>query len=381
MAGLAGGAAVLVGGYTAYHFSDLKKMVDAAQAAKSTALQARDKVAALVSNTRPSEALKSLRSLAESYVSLIPGAGSQFDRTFDELDRIAEKHGDKATAIAKKAYDEIQSIASKGQMDMETAGKVADVLRKRIGELQALAGEVGGDILDAHPEVKQKLGGGYEQLQRMVEQKGPEARKAFEDVQKQLKDILANGPSPDALDRARKLLESRTRDLRNAMSPAAQQAWDASMEKAKPYLNKLGSDAGSLRELLTSNAGALSAGSKELFDRVKRVSEAKGGEREKQVKELKEYVEQKAGEAGDSVPGLGDVMGWVKQVPGGETLLQKVPNAEALQRLAEERGEEAEKLAKETWDELIDVLRKKSERAKELVEDAKEDAKDASKSK
>ena len=203
--GLAGGALVLVGGtficsldhsrimahqsmagVVMYQFSDAKKYINAASQAKQYAQQAKDKVSASIAETKPAEALSALRGLVKSYAGLIPGVGTHIDATFDELEKIVDKHGDKASDIVKKAYDEVKDVVSKGSVDVETARKLADVLGKRVAELQELGVKAGEDLLDAHPEVKKKLGGGYDQLRKLANEKGPEAQKAFEEVQSQV---------------------------------------------------------------------------------------------------------------------------------------------------------------------------------------------------
>ncbi|KZW02352.1 hypothetical protein EXIGLDRAFT_829250 [Exidia glandulosa HHB12029] len=371
--GLAGGALVLVGGYTIYHFSELKTMATTAKQVQTSALQAKDRVVKSMSDTSPSEALKSLRNLAKSYGAFIPGFGSHIDSTFDELDDIVEKHGDSANEILKKTYDEVKDVVKKGGFDVETASKLAEILGKHTTELKELGKKAGWDALEKHPEVKDKVGGAYDQLSKLAEGKGPEAKKMLEDVQKEMKDIFKNGPNADSLDRARKLLQSKTQELQNTLAPAARDAWNASLEKAKPYLDKLPPD---VRETLTSNAGALASGSQDLFDRVRKAAEARGGEREKLVKDLQTYVKDKSESASQSMPfSWEDVLGYIKKVPGGEQMLEKVPNAQALAELSEKHGEEASKLAKETWDEVSQVLKSKGERAKEIVQRAKDDTK------
>lgn len=190
----------------------------------------------------------------------------------------------------------------------------------------------------------------------------------------QLKEIFENGPNAESLDKARKLIQSKTEELQNALEPAAKEAWDKAVEQAKPYLDKLPTD---LRGTLTSSAtaAAFSSNASELFDRVRKATEAKGGERDKLIKDLQNYVSEGADKAKGAV-GVkwDDLLGYIKSV-GGEDVLKKIPNAEALTELTEKHGEEAGKLAKETWDEVLEVLKKKSDRAKEIVKDAKEDTK------
>jgi hypothetical protein len=190
---------VLLGGYATYRFSGLHGYVQTAQQTSAYLADARQRVSSSVSATLEKtggagDALRYLRSVAKSYAGVVPGAGAYVDAAFDELDTIADKHGDEAAKIANGAYEEIQGlygdVKDKGTLDVATAAKVADVLRRRLEELYALSKKAGGDVLgqflDAHPDVKEKLGGGYDRLVKLAQDKGPEAQKMIEDVQKQV---------------------------------------------------------------------------------------------------------------------------------------------------------------------------------------------------
>lgn len=147
----------------------------------------------------------------------------------------------------------------------------------------------------------------------------------------QVKEIFAKGFSMDAVNQARELIQQKTEQLRSMAEPAAQEAWDKSLEQAKPYLDKLPE----IRDLFNAKSSAFvsmgaaaltgsGAGSaKEVFDRVREVAEAKGKDQEAQVKELKKWLENKIAEAQEKAKG-GFGLGWeglldyVKKVPGGE---------------------------------------------------------------
>lgn len=60
-------------------------------------------------------------------------------------------------------------------------------------------------------------------------------------------------------------------------------------------------------------------------------------------------------------------------------MLQKAPNARALLELSKDKGEDASKLAKETWEEVLKVLEAKGQKARELANDAKEEGKQKAK--
>ena len=63
---------------------------------------------------------------------------------------------------------------------------------------------------------------------------------------------------------------------------------------------------------------------------------------------------------------------WLEKVPQGSEIL---PQLQKLRKIAEQRGEDAEKLAKETISEIKQVLDRKTQEAEKLAEGAKDEAK------
>lgn len=176
-------------GYTWYHFSGLKTAVQTSHQVKTYFENARDTVVekARKNTGSASDALAYLRSVAKSYSSFVPGASSYVDSTFDSLDELQETHGEEMNKILKGATDELTKVVQDGGADAATAAKVYEVLRRRVAELQELGVKVGGDILDMYPQAKEALGGGYEQLKKLSESGGPEAKKIFDDTTSQVR--------------------------------------------------------------------------------------------------------------------------------------------------------------------------------------------------
>ncbi|EPQ57462.1 hypothetical protein GLOTRDRAFT_38540 [Gloeophyllum trabeum ATCC 11539] len=391
-AGVAGGALVAASGantgYAWYHFSGLKTIVDTSKSAKAYLQQAHATVQEKAKN--PNEALAYLRQTAKTYVGLIPGLSSYVDSTFDAFDALAEKHGDEVNAIARKGYDEIQAIVgeSGGKADLQTATKIMNVLQARAGELQELARRVGGDageqLFERYPQLREKLGGGYEQLRELVEKQGPEAKRIFDDTKKQVMQILSKGMSPEAMSQAQELVQSKVAEVRKLAESSAKQAWDSGLNQAQPYLDQLPE----IRQMLEENAGkfiaagaaALPSGggvAKEVFDRIREVAESKGGKQKEKVEELKRFVQEKAREAeergkGGMSNGWESLVAFIRTVPGGQ---EKTPNAKEFLKLSQERGDDAKQLAKETYEEILRVLEEKGKEAKKLAEETKDEAK------
>ncbi|KAK5047610.1 hypothetical protein LTR16_011123, partial [Cryomyces antarcticus] len=63
---------------------------------------------------------------------------------------------------------------------------------------------------------------------------------------------------------------------------------------------------------------------------------------------------------------------WLKMIPGGGEILPKLSQ---LRDVADKHGKEAEKLLRDTMDELKGVLEKRSGQASELAEKAEKSAK------
>jgi len=62
-------------------------------------------------------------------------------------------------------------------MTMETATKSWEIIENTLSQLGQLAADSATDILDNHPEIKEKFGGNLEQLKSMADAGGSEAKK------------------------------------------------------------------------------------------------------------------------------------------------------------------------------------------------------------
>lgn len=176
-------------GYTWYHFSNVKKAVDAAQRAKFFLQETKQ---SLLDKKNSNKALLYLRKVAKSYVAIVPGADMFVDQAFDSVDEIVDAHAEEATAITNSAYAEIQDIMKNGgeEQSLAKAIRVMDVLKRRLGEIQALGVKVGGDtlgpLLEKFPEVRGKIGAELEELQNLAKDRGPDARRIWSDTQQQV---------------------------------------------------------------------------------------------------------------------------------------------------------------------------------------------------
>ncbi|KAI0743833.1 hypothetical protein C8Q80DRAFT_1183375 [Daedaleopsis nitida] len=393
VAGVGGGAVVLLGGYAYYHMSGAKKAVDASRTVSAYYQQTKDAVAANAPNS-PNEALTQLRNFAQSYLVMIPGARSHIDAVFDTVDQLHESHGEEVDRLVSGTYQELRDIVRDANtVDAAMAMKILEVLRKRSSELQELGKKAGkdafGSLSEKYPQLSEKLGGGYDEFKKLVEAHGPEAKKMYEDTSRQISEIFSKGFSQDSIDQARRLIQSKTEELRKVAQSSSQAAWDGALKEAAPYLDKFPE----LKQLLNENAdkfiaaGAAtmtggSSGTQEVFARIKEAAQGDLKNKDK-MKELRDFVQAKARDAEDSGSqqlerGWESLQQWIRAMPGGEDALKRMPDVKVFVKVSQEKSEDAKKLAKETYEAVLEVLEEKGKKAKRLSEEVQQDAKKSS---
>ncbi|THH32506.1 hypothetical protein EUX98_g1698 [Antrodiella citrinella] len=392
-AGVAGGTVVILGAYGYYHFSGAKKAIDAAKATK-TYLEQTTQAIKEKAPKNPNEAVAFLRSVAKSYLGVVPGASAYVDTTFDSLEELQETHGEEANKILTETYNEVQAIVkdTKGKgADLETAKRLWEVLGKSVMELQGLSKKAGVDAFskleEKHPQVAKTLGSGYRNLKELADKSGPEAKKVFEDTTQQLKGMFSKGFSPDVLNEARDLVQSKSTQIREAAQQTSQKAWDASLRRSSSYLEKLPE----IKQLLSDHAPKFVAAgisssddTNEVFDKVKEVAEEKNeSKRKERIKELKTFIQHKVEDLeehgrGSVERGWESLQEWVKVVPGGSEAIENAPDMKVFVQLSQQKSEEAKQLAKETYDDVLKVLEEKAKKARGLVDETKEEAKEKS---
>lgn len=204
--GLVGGAVALGVGYGLYHVSGARSTVNTIDAAKKQFESALKKTTE--SAPEPDQALQWLRKSASGYTGLIPGAQQYVDSTFDELESIKKEHGKEADKVAKDAYEDLKKLSGEG-VSFQTFSKAWDVLQTAAKRIKDLAGDVGSDLLEKNPQLKEKFGGNFQELKKMGDQYGPEAKKEVEETWKQVQDVVKGGVGVGSLDQIRKLVEDK----------------------------------------------------------------------------------------------------------------------------------------------------------------------------
>lgn len=180
-------------GYAWYHLSGVKRTVDSSNTLLDYYQKTKNSIADKTKN--PSEALDYLRTVAHSSLVVIPGARPHVDAAFDTLDELRDSHGDDVNRIVNGGFEEVRAIVKdSGSVDMDTALKIFDVLKKRSAELEELGKEAGKDAFSSlgekYPQLSEKLGGGYEDFKKLAAAQGPEAKRLYEETSQQVRTTL-----------------------------------------------------------------------------------------------------------------------------------------------------------------------------------------------
>ena len=354
MGGVAGGVVALLTGYTWYHFSGVKPIVQSSKQIQSYIKQTEETIAQ--KTPEPSEAFRWLRDTAKSYAVFIPGARGYVDKAFDDLEKIRNDHGKDFDQIVSEAYNELHDLAKKEGLNTTSASKALQILQKHSKRLFDLAGDVAGNVLDSHPELKEKVGGSYEQLKEMGESYGPQAKEEVNQTWQQISSIVQKGVSVSTAEEIKNLIQEK----RNKLNKYGEEAWQKGIQESQQYLDKNPK----LKQLVEENADTLKKGSfKDLWGLVK--ESASSGNTEK----VEQYVKDKVGQAKNS--DLGNLDQWLNMVPGGSNIL---PQLQTLKSVAEKKGSEAENVLKETLEELQEVLKKRKDQVEKLAEEGKRES-------
>ncbi|KAK4693378.1 hypothetical protein P7C71_g4013, partial [Lecanoromycetidae sp. Uapishka_2] len=362
IAGLAGGGLVFLGGYGWYHFSGAKTFVNTAHQAQNTFNSYTKQLKSASPDFEPNEAIEWLRSTAKSYSAIIPGASGYIDSAFDDVDAIRQKHGKEVDAIIREAYDELKGVTKAG-MSVAAATQAWDILQKHIKRIGELAGDAAQDIINNHPALKDKVGGNMDQLKQMGDKYGPEAKKQVDETWGQIKEIMKSGVSTSTIPKIQKLVQDKIQKVQELGG----KVWDQGMEKAQPLLDK----SPEVKEVIEKNVDQLKkqGNVQDLYQKIKDAVSSGNTDA------LKEYVQNTVnkGKQGSGA-GSGGLESYLKIVPGGGEI---IPKFTELQKIAQEHGEEAENIAKDTFKEIEKVLQKKLGEAQELAQKASKKASDS----
>jgi hypothetical protein len=353
--GIAGGAAAVAGFYGWYHFSGAKTIV---QTANSTKGAYQNMVKSLQEKApEPNEALDVLKKTALSYAAFIPGARGYIESAFNDLETVRKNRSGEVDKIVKEGYGELHDLTKKGDASLETAQKAWQILQKHIEKLGSLASDSAGDIIGNHPELKEKFGGNIDQIKQLGDRYGSEGKKIANQTWDQVRDAVKDGIDTGSLAKVKDIIQQNVDKLKKF----GDDAWNKGLEEIKPQLEKNPK----LKEAIEKNSDRLKQGDvSQLWNIVK--SSANSGS----TKEAEDYIKNATQKAKDSAPaGLDQLLG---SIPSGGAISSKLSQ---LYDIAKEHGEEAEKLTKDTLNEIQEVLQKRLSQAEKIADKAKDESK------
>lgn len=248
-------------------------------------------------------------------------------------------------------------------MSIAAATQAWGILQKHMKRIGDLAGDAAQDIINNHPALKEKVGGNLDQLKQMGDKYGPEAKKQVDETWDQIKDVMKSGVSTSTIPKVQKLVQDKIQMVQELGA----KVWDQGMEKAKPLLDK----SPEVKEVVEKNADQLKkqGNVQELYEKIKDAVSSGNTDA------LKEYVQKtvsKVKQGGGGGGASGGLEKYLKMIPGGGEIIPKLTE---LQQIAQDHGEEAENIAKDTFKELEQVLQKRLGEAQELAQKAGKKAK------
>lgn len=382
-------------GYAWYYFSGTQQVVSTARSTFSQFENAKT----IISSKTPKKGEISvfLRSTFGPYLTFIPGATA----SLDELDKLAESHGDELNKILYAAYDDLKDTTTTGGFDSDTATRIAEVLTRLSKDLTDLGEDAGRKVLDDNPQLKEQVGTGLEKLRELGGAYGPEAQRIVDQTRKDIQELMDQGINPQSIAKATKMLKEKTQQVKNLGQDAAEKAWDRGSKEAERYLEKMPQVKKVVDEYKDSiKTMALSGGLStsmipQVFEKVKEAATS-GGDGKQNVEKLRKYFDELSQHGKGKFEDFQGSDGWqgvvtmaekyMNSFPGGDqvryyivldllggganALCQALKQASDLSEfftMSEKKGPEAEKLLKETFEEISGVLERRSSEAKKLL--------------
>jgi len=208
------------------------------------------------------EALDVLRSTANKYAVFVPGGKEFVNKAFEDIDTVRKTHGQEVDKIVQDAYGELRDASKKG-FSLDTASDSWGILSKYIGQLSALAVDAGHDVMNNHPELKNKLGGSFDQLKQLGAEMGPEAKKQVDETYQEIRGILNEGLQWNTVERIRQLVQEKTQSTKRIEDAA----WQQGLDQIEPMLQKNPQ----IRKLIDENGDMIRKGNiQEAMDKVRK---------------------------------------------------------------------------------------------------------------
>ncbi|KAF2767140.1 hypothetical protein EJ03DRAFT_329425 [Teratosphaeria nubilosa] len=361
MGALGGAGAGTLLFYAWYQYTGMGKVARTAKQTKQYIDGATEQLKIQFKEKTPdtNEVIQTLKETAYKYAKWLPGGREYVDKAFKDLDTVRSKHGEEVDRIAKEAYGELRD-ASKNGLSLQTVTQIWEITSEKLQQLGSLASDASQDILNNHPELKDCFGGSFQQLQQLGDQLGPEAKKQVDETWSEIRRIFNQGLGWESVQKVQKLVEDKKEQVRKLSS----QAWEKGYEQIKPTLERNPQ----VKQLVENNYDLLRSGN--VSDVLSKISYALSSG---STLDLEKYIVQAKEKAQNDFAGSGGLTQWLTtQIPQGGKI---IPQLQKLKQAADTRGDEAKQLAKETFNDIAQVLEKRGQQLDSVLQNAKKDAK------
>ena len=200
------------------------------------------------------------------------------DSAFQDIEAVRKKHGDEVDKIVQEAYGELRD-ASKKDSVLEAVSESGQVLWKHLQRLASVSGDAAEDILNNHPQLKEKVGGSTDQLKELGNRLGPQVKEEVDKTWSEINDVIKQGASLASADKIRKIVQEKIPQIQQM----GEKAFDQGLEQLKPLLEK----SPEVKKFVEENKDALKSGNiSETVEKVK--SAVSNGS----TQDLEKYVQQ-----------------------------------------------------------------------------------------
>lgn len=295
------------------------------------------------------EVIKALKEVADRYSPWIPGGREFVENAFKDLERVREKHETEVNEIVRGTYEELRDVSTRKGTSLETVNETWYILSRRLEELSSLAGDVAEQILDSHPEMRDRLDGSFEQLRRLGDRLGPGAKREVDETFCEVSNIVKQGVSDGTVDRISRIVQDKARQIKSR----SEQAWYVAMEQMQPMLERNPR----VKRIVDENVDTLRQGrAKEVSDKIRQaVMSGSTGELERYIKDITKKSQQHSS---------GSLSNWLSRLPDGSKIL---PALQQLKEATETKSADAEQLARETLNDVSRILDQRTRQAEGLL--------------
>ncbi|KAK4619384.1 hypothetical protein CLAFUW4_11020 [Fulvia fulva] len=226
------------------------------------------------------EVIRALKEVADEYSPWIPGGREFVEKSFSDLQRVRKHHETEVNEIVRDTYDELRDVSNRRSARLEAVNATWYILSRRLEEISSLAGDVAHQILESHPEMRDKLDCSFDQLRQLCDRLGPGAKREVDETFSEVSRIVKQGVDASTADDIRRKVQAKAQEIRQR----SDRAWSLAMEQLQPALERNPR----VKRIVDENLETLRQGrAKEVAEKIRQaVMSGSNGEFERYIKDL-----------------------------------------------------------------------------------------------